>query len=289
MQIKKVLYIGVSICTIFLLSCGKTNQEEQNIYAPSGFWKDGYFRQTNVITPESGENTIRARVDGKWQEYTLQKFPEPFMKWNTERRKETIEVIKEMLAAKGKPSKGPDLAGPHNGIVASYGYERKDSKFKLNNAVKGMGFLPKREKLKELIKLLNDTDDAPFPEKMKNLIFFYENVDSLFDLDKQVSLELYSTPKFETQTFLNQMTEPISTIVFLDIPSYKLKTIVRLLHSDDPNLTEYEKNVVRYINDIHSYFHGKFPRDYIAVIYYVVEIYDNSPGSMDAMGRRIVP
>ena len=289
MQVKKALYIGSSICIIFIMSCGNTNQEEQNIYAQSNFWKDGYFHQTNVITPDKGENTIRAKVDGKWQEYTLQKFPEHFLEWNTERRKETIEVIKEMIAAKGKPSKGPDLSGPHNGIVASYGFERKDSKFKLNNAVKGMGFLPKREKLEEIIKLLKDTDDAPFPEKLENLIHFYENVDSLFDLDKQGSLELYSTPKFETQTFLNQMTNPISTIVFLDIPSYKLKTIVRLLHPDDPNLTEYEKNIVRYINDIHSYFHGKFPRDYIAVIYYVVEIYDNSPGRRDAMGRRIVP
>ena len=192
-----------------------------------------------------------------------------------------------MIAAEGKSSKTPGLAGPHNGIVASFGFERKDSKFKLNNAVKGMGFLPKREKIEEKIQLLKDTDNALFPEKLKNLIYFYDNIDSLFDLNKQGSLELYSTPEFETQTFLNQMTNPISTIVFLDIPSYKLKTIVRLLHPDDPNLTEYEKNVVRYINDIHSYFHGKFPRDYIAVIYYVVEIYDNSPGRMDAMGRRI--
>ncbi|MCK4339844.1 MAG: hypothetical protein KAW87_07660, partial [Candidatus Cloacimonetes bacterium] len=69
---KKVLYIGASICIIFILSCGNTNQEEQNIYAQSNFWKDGYFHQTNVITPEPDENTIRAKVDGKWQEYTLQ-------------------------------------------------------------------------------------------------------------------------------------------------------------------------------------------------------------------------
>lgn len=289
MTVKRFILIVLSFIFVVLLSCEKQSEDKGNIYAFSDFWKDGYFHQTNVIIPESGDSTIQAKVDGKWKEFELQKFPERFMNWDTERRKETIEVIKDMMSAKGKPSKAPDLAGPHNGIVASYGFERKDSKFKLNNAVKGMGFLPKREKLPEIIKLLEDTNDAPFPEKLENLTYFYENVDSLFDLDKQVSLELYSTPEFETQTFLNQMTNPISTIVFLDIPCFKLKTIVRLLHPDDPNLTEYEKDVVKYVNLVHSYFHGKFSKDFITVIYYVVEIYDNSPGRSNAMGRRMAP
>ncbi|MBC8527610.1 MAG: hypothetical protein H8D22_12290 [Candidatus Cloacimonetes bacterium] len=284
---KKQICLSLACSIIFLLSCAEQSKTIQKIYSPANFWKDGYFHQTNVFTPAPEDSIIKAKLDGKWQEFSLQKFPEKFMEWNISKRLETIGIIEEMMASKGKPSKGPELAGPHNGIVASYGFRRKDSKFKLNNAVKGMGFLPKKEKIREIIKLLEETIDAPFPEKLKNLIHFYENVDSLFDVDKLVSLELYSTPEFETQTFLNQMTNPISTIVFLDIPSYKLKTIVRLLHPDDPNLTEYEKDVVKYINLIHSYFHGKFPRDYIAVIYYVVEIYDNSPGRMDAMGRRI--
>ena len=58
---------------------------------------------------------------------------------------------------------------------------------------------------------------------------------------------------------------------------------------DNPNLTDYEKDVVQYINQIHSYFHGKFPQDYIAVIYFVVEVFDNSPGRKNAMGQKIKP
>ncbi len=280
-MIKRFMLIGLLFIFVVLLSCEKQSEDKGNIYASSDFWKDSYFHQTNVIIPESGDSTIQAKVDGKWQKFELQNFPERFIEWNIQRRVNTIERFrrKEM----------PELAGPHNGIVASYGFERKDSKLKLNNAVKGMGFLPKREKLSEIIKLLEDTNDAPFPEKLDHLASFYQNADSLFDLDKQVSLELYSTPEFETQTFLNQMTNPISTIVFLDIPCFKLKTIVRLLHPDDPNLTEYEKNVVKYVNLVHSYFHGKFSKQFIAVIYYVSEIYDNSPGRSNAMGRRIMP
>jgi len=271
----------VNVCLILgivlaLVSCEDTDKTVKKI-----FWIDNYFQQDCVITPQPGDSVIKAQVDGKWEEFQLVEFPDKFMEWDVQKRIETLDRFLQM--------KPPELAGPHNGIVATYGYKREDSQFKLNNAVKGMGFLPKAEKLPELIQLMEDTDDSSFVKKLEILRYFYTNIDSLFDTDRQVSLELYSTPEFETQTFLNQMTDPSSTIVFLDIPSYKLKTIARLLHPDNPNLTEYEKLVVRYINDVHSYFHGKFPRDYPAVIYYVSEIYDNSPGKSDAMGRRIVP
>lgn len=278
---KGLIYVIGVIATISLSSCGEPGPIKYG-RAPSDFWhRDGYFHQDAVRTPSPDEQIIRAKLEGKWQEFTLQNLPEEFMEWNTQRRIETLDRFRQMAP--------PELAGPHNGIVASYGAKRFDTQFALNNAVKGMGFLPKPEMLPEVIAMLDSTKDAPFQEKLDNLQYLYENAEEIFYLDKQVSLELYSTPEFETQTFLNQMTNPISTIVFLDIPSYKLKTIVRLLHPDDPMLTEYEKNVVRYVNDVHSYFHGEFPIDYITVIYYVVEVYDNSPGRQDAMGQRMAP
>lgn len=278
---KSLIYIILIGSTLWLFACGE-QQSEEGSYAPSDFWnEDGYFQQETVRTPSPDEKVIRALVEDRWQEFTLQDLPEGFINWNIERRIETLDRFRNMSP--------PELAGPHNGIVASYGAKRFDTQFKLNNAVKGMGFLPKPQKLLEIVAMLDSTKEASFQEKLDNLQYLYENAEEIFDLDKQVSLELYSTPEFETQTFLNQMTNPISTIVFLDIPSYKLKTIVRLLHPDDPTLTEYEKNVVRYVNDVHSYFHGEFPRDYITVIYYLVEVYDNSPGDSNAMGRRIVP
>jgi hypothetical protein len=84
--------------------------------------------------------------------------------------------------------------------------------------------------------LLDATIDNPMPEKLDILVGFYENLEENFDLDKQVSLELYSNPEFMTQSFLNQVYNPISTIVFLDIPSYKVKTVVRLLDPNNPDL-----------------------------------------------------
>ncbi|MEA1986280.1 MAG: hypothetical protein U9N76_02170, partial [Candidatus Marinimicrobia bacterium] len=111
----------------------------------------------------------------------------------------------------------------------------------------------------------------------------------IFDLNKQLSLELYSNPNFITQSFLNQLINPISTIVFLDAKSYKLKTIAQLIDPANPNLTDYEKDVVEYVNLIHSYFHGEFSIKFIGVIYHIIEVYDNSPGDKDAKGTRMMP
>ncbi len=274
----KLLKGFVLVSLLIVFSCA-----EKGIDGGFGgqLWDGNTFVQKTVDASRLEENIIRAKVDGKWQEYELVEFPEIFMTWNIKSRIGTIEDIQ-----KGDM---PGLAGPHNGIVATYGYRREDSKFKVNNAIKGCGFLPRKEKLKEIIQLLKDTNEEHFTKKLEILIDLYENADTLFDLNKQVSLELYATPERGTQTFLNQMSDPTSVIVFMAIPTFKLKTIAYLLHPDNPNLNDYEKDVVEYINLVHSYFHGKFSKDFIAVIYNVIEVYNSSPGDKKGMGTKIVP
>jgi hypothetical protein len=277
-KMKRVFMVSsLLIILVFMIGCER--ELSNNVYEDTSYWTDNYFQQKSVITPEPGNRTIDARVDGVWQQYELQNFPESFMEWNTERRIAALDRFRRM--------ERPELAGPHNGIVATCGIKRGDTQFKLNNAVKGMGFVPKYEKIPELLELLERTRDDEFEEKLDVLQYLYENAEELFDLDKQGSLELYSVPEFETQSFLNQMTNPISTIVFLDIPSFKLKTIARLLHPNDPDLNDYEKMMIRYVNDVYQYFHGDPGKDHSTVIYYVTEIYDNSPGRPDARGLRV--
>ena len=272
------LLIGI-FCVMSLISCTQENVKSGGF--GQEFWEGETFVQKSVDASKLDENLIRAKVDGKWNEYELVDLPDEFIKWSTSERMESLEKI--------KTGEMPGLAGAHNGIIATYGYQREDSKFKVNNAVKGCGFLPKKEKIKEIIQHLKDTKEEHFMKKLDILLGFYEDVDSLFDLNKQVSLELYSVPEHGTQTFVNQMTDPTSVIVFMAIPTFKLKTIAYLLHPDNPNLTDYEKDVVEYINLIHSYFHGEFSRDFIAVIYNVIEVYNSSPGRKDGMGKKMVP
>lgn len=271
--------IAIALFLLFLLAAC-TNQEasQQNGWGEE-FWQDSTFVQTRVDANNLDKGLIRANISGKWQLYEITNLPEEFLEWSLGKRQQTLENIR-----KGKL---PSLAGPHNGIVATYGYQRADSQFKLNNAVKGMGYLPKPEKIAEVIELLETTIDDEMPAKLDILKELYQQGDETWDTTKQVSLELYSTPTRGTQTFLNQMANPVSVIVFMDIPTFKLKTISYLLHPENSNLTEYENNVVKFVNLMHSYFHGKFDKIFPAVVYNVVEVYNSSPGTKEGRGTKI--
>lgn len=248
-------------------------------HAEVKLWKGGTFHQETVDLAKYREGVVRAKVDGEWGEFRVRELPKKFLEWNIEKRLETLEKIRE--------KEPPSFAGPHSAMVATQGIRRLDSQFTINNAVKGMGFIPKRERLKGVIDSLKATMDKPFLEKLDVLEGFYRGADELFDPTKQLSLELYSTPEFETHSFLNQMVNPGVAVVFLDIPCFELKAIAQLLHPDDPKLSQYDKDVVEYTNLIHDYFHGESRQKFIAVIYHIIEVYDNTPSK--GRGVRIVP
>lgn len=280
--VRRMLCIGMLIALFFTIaSAGKLE------HAKVKLWENNTFHQQTVNLNKYDEGIIRAKVylggglfSYRWREFKIRELPDKFMQWDIDSRKKTLEIIR-----KKQP---PPWAGPHNAMVASYGIRRFDTQFAINNAVKGMGFIPKKDRIKEIINRLESTIDSSFSIKLGVLEDLYKHANEIFDRTKQVSLELYSTPEFETHTFLNEMINPAVAIVFLDIPCFELKAIAQLLHPDDPKLTDYEKDVVKYVNLIHSYFHGAFPKQFIAVIYHIIEVYDNTPGK-GGKGIRIVP
>ncbi len=250
-----------------------------------GKWT-GWFHQDVVDDAALAKGIIRAKVDGQWQDFAVVEVPEDFQKWNFDARLKQLAEYRYLLAS--NTMKMPTLSGPHNGIVASHGAKRKDSYFDVNNAVKGMGWLPKPEKLAEMTELLKATWNDTITRKLAILESLYSQATANFDLTKQSSLELYALPNFETHTFLNQMADPGVAVVFLDLPkSYELRCVAQMLHPDDPGLSEYQKQVVEYINLVHDYFHGQAPRKSVGVIYHVVQVFDNSPGRW--RGQRIAP
>jgi hypothetical protein len=279
----------VIILLLIVLLAGTARLSAEDKIDPASFWKEGYCVQTTAETPAPGAKIIRARIDGEWQEMPLVDFPPAFWEWNRGKRVEYLDIFREMLSKGPQATRSPQLSGPHNGMVATYGASRADSRFKLNNAVKGMGFLPREEKLAEMIAMLEANMEATLPEKLDILDALYKDAEANFAPDRLISLELYSEPGYNTQTFINQMVDPQCVTVFLDIPTFKIKQVARLLHPDNPNLTKYERQAVHYVNLMHSFFHGEFPRNYIGVIYYSVEIYDSSPGRKDARGTKISP
>lgn len=239
------------------------------------FWTGGIFTQTNIKVSNKG---VSARINGEWNNYKVVELSDKFMEWNIKKRIETLDRI-----ASGRP---PELAGPHSASIATYGTRRLDSQFTINNAVKGVGFIPKPDVLPGVIRRLKETFENPMPEKLKILKGLYERDEDL-DRTKQISLELYTTESFETHTFLNLMENPICSIVFLDIPSFEIRALVQVLHPGQKDLNDYERMAVEYTNLVHSYFHGRFKKDFITLIFHVVELFDNTPGKM--RGVRVVP
>lgn len=247
-------------------------------HSTKSFWSKGRFTQDAVDMSGYEQGTIRARIDGVWKDFTLRKASPAFIEWNLEKRQEFIDKI--------KTGGFPGWGGPHSGAVATYGLGRMDSRFTVNNAIKGIGLAPGDENIEEAIQILKNSFDKPMMEKMDILKNLYTKQD-YFDWRKQTSLELYSTPDFETHTFLNVMENPVATIVFLDIPSYEIRTIARVIQPDDATALRSEKKLLEFVNTAHEYMHGKFERWFPLLLFYIVEEFDNSPGHKK--GVRTVP
>ncbi len=241
------------------------------------FWKGNTFTQSNVDMGKYGEGIIKAKINGKWGEYVIRELPQEFIDWNIGSRLKGLEKMK-----KGEM---PSLAGPHSASIASYGGGRLDTRFTINNAVKGLGFVPKKDKIAGIIARLEETKKETMSEKLERLEGLYKE-ENLLDRTKQVSLELYTQKDFETHTFLNIMANPSISAVFLDMPSYEIRAITRLIHPVDESASRVERDIAHYINLVHDYFHGESPRKSIAMIFHVIEVFDNSPRKR---GIRVIP
>ena len=253
------------------------------------FWREGgkYFVQTNVDPSGIDDGVIRARVDGRWQDFAIREVTTDFLKWNFAKRKAMLNTMMT-----GKYDLYNDI---HSAAVASYGANRGDSRLTLNVAFKGTGWIPTKHYIKDKIQLYADTYNASEMKKYQILTDNYAHQE-WWRRDVLGSHDLYTTQDFESHTFLNQMVNPVSAICFLDMISYEIRAVVRLLHPEDPSLTEYERDLVTWVNYAHDWFHGTptggpLTAHRIVTLYYVTEMFDNSPiGQTDlAGGHRVIP
>jgi len=250
------------------------------------FWTDGAFRQETVDASREAEGIVLAKLDGSWKEFSTLELPSGFMEWNLAARLDTLANIGMMFSGQGGTP--PSLAGPHNAAMATWGGRRADSDMEINNAFKGMGLCPRREIIKDLITTMQQAmaDGMGMMERVQLLVDLYSDAGN-FDLTKMISLELYSTPEFETHTFINLMERPTASLVFLDSMSYEVRGIGQLVAPGDSSSGEYPQDITTYTNLAHSFFHGDFPRLFPGILLHVTSVYDNTPGT--GRGVRIAP
>jgi len=239
-------------------------------------WSEGTFLQDCVDASAEADGLIRARVNGIWGDYNPVSLPEEFLDWNLQARIDMLDNIMAMVTGQGGAA--PSLAGPHNAAMATLGFRRNDSILAINNAFKGMGLCPNRDLIAGKIEQMRNTIESPMAEKIDFLREMYSDR-SNFDTTKLVSLELYSTPSFETHTFINLMHEPVTSLVFLDSKSYEVRGIGQLADSGQSSEGSYASQIVEYTNLAHSYFHGEFPRMFPGILIHVLETFDNTPGT----------
>lgn len=239
-------------------------------------WHSGSFSQDCVDASNEADGVIRAKVDGVWKDYTTTSLPDVFLEWNLPARIDILDSIRGLMAGQG--GSPPSLAGPHNAAMATRGARRNDSVLSINNAFKGMGLCPRREIIADKIEFMRENADASMAEKIDYLKDMYSSAEN-FDLTKMISLELYSTPVFETHTFINLMREPVTSLVFLDNKSYEVRGIGQLVDAGDLSSGRYAAQIVEYTNLAHSFFHGKFPRLFPGILVHVLETFDNTPGT----------
>jgi hypothetical protein len=253
------------------------------------YWHDNgtYFVQENVDVSQLADGVIRARIDGRWQGFQVRELTRAFQDWNFAKREAMLNIMMT-----GQYDLYNDI---HNAAVASYGANRGDSRLSLNVAYKGTGWVPVPSMIKDKIKQYQDTCASGDMTKFQILQANYDHKE-WWRRDVLGSHDLYTTVDYESHTFLNQMVNPVSTLCFLDMISYEIRAIVRLLHPDDPGLTEEEHDLVTWVNYAHDWFHGgasycPLTATRIVALYYVIELFDNSPWGQtpSAGGHRLVP
>jgi hypothetical protein len=258
----------------------------------ASFWDPrGWFRHDTVDATKAGEGTIRAQLQGAWVELPLATLPDRFVSWSLEER------IVKLAEIRRKGFDTRDLDGPHNACVATFGGVDPGGSFtSLNTAYKGMGFMPRPDRLADAVQDLQNRSAVmlraglDMPTRMARALDVLEELyqdASLFDRQRHVSLELFATPAFTTHTFANMLANPVASCSFLAFPTFELRCIPQLLHPEDPGLSEAASLAVAWTNGVHDLAHGGGDGGRrITCVYHVVEVYDDSP-SAGGRGTRL--
>jgi hypothetical protein len=298
LSLSRKRFLGLSASALvgapfFLASCAneKPAQKESHPVDPDSWWKEGrYIVHDSVDASLCDEGVIKAKVNGSWRKFDIKNLPREFVEWSLTERAYRLE----RLARYGFSER--DLAGPHNACVATFGGPKRDSSVSINTAYKGMGFVPRKEKLSTIIDQLVQLKkkiEADLGNDFREMLVKKTEVlgkiyseRGLFDTTKQVSLELFTHRNHPTHTFLNMMANPIASASFLAYPTFELRAIPQLLHFADPGLSDYERKIVDYTNMIHNFIHGGTTEN-ITCVYHVIEVFDDTPNT-NAMGKRLV-
>jgi hypothetical protein len=161
--------------------------------------------------------------------------------------------------------------------------------FHINNKIIGINCVPDKDHIKDLNEEMLDMIDtgADFKTKVAWLKGIHEQ--SIWRRDLQAGVEYFTTPEFETHTFLNLMENPASTLCYqgrYDIfTSFELRCIAQIVHPNNPDISDELLQIAKFPAILHGFYHDNVPV-VPGVLYWHIEEFDNSVA--DEPGKRVV-
>jgi hypothetical protein len=262
------------------------------------YWEaDGLTpRQRTVKVDGLSNDIIKARVEGVWRTLKIKELDQSFRDFQSY----SLVSIYDFIMTEGKPFYGGVYCPA---IISDGGIKRGDSQFRLNGAYKFVFPCPTEAAIDGITNgLMERVDDAP-----ARRTWMKENWadQTLWNYKIQVGRDETAmgpaddekrrndTDNRETHTFRNLMENPLAVVLYLSSSSFTSFEVRTICHyaappADFTTVPEgYEAKISRYINVLGYTSHQndqKFP----AMIFYVVENFDNSMKVGTGEGTRVV-
>jgi hypothetical protein len=281
---------GASLLSLpFITKVRLSHAASDGLTGNKNYWSEAdgvtYCMQKTVYDGEIIKGYIWARIDGRWKRYRIRSLEQTFWTWH---REEMMKSFEQQLADTPYEYRA---GGPHSPSVATYGNRRGrgDSDFHINNKIIGLQATPKQDKVKELNDAMLQMIEENAAYKTKVAWLKGINEQDIWRADLQTGIEYFTTPDFETHTFLNLMENPAATLCFqgrYDIfTSFEVRCIAQIVDPRDPRITEDQRQLAQFPAILHGFYHNNVP-EVPAVFYWPVEEYDNS--AKDKPGQRLV-
>ncbi len=281
----------------------------------------------NVKHDGTGGN-IAAKMDWWWKRYTLNEFDEEFHDWWIEEKSWYYEQLLAFFEDEKEAHEIPNGGHHHPMLATygRHFFRRGDNTdFHLNCAPKGMTICPKEDMIEYINREVDKVyETGKIPEDLFRLRRDLYKDKSLWLKDRFTTLELYSGRPInekddqgpygfaptvsgieETKTFQNLITNPMATVTYMSLyntkggepyfdggsgltPTWTFKGFCKLVAFYNPENSEYENKMAKYVNDAHARYHGG-AIDIALNLFFIVEQFNETPGYGPGRGKRAVP
>ncbi|HME54564.1 MAG TPA: hypothetical protein VKM55_20295 [Candidatus Lokiarchaeia archaeon] len=220
------------------------------------------------------QETIEIDINGEKISFALLDLPTSFLQWQSEARMQMFKMIGKARATK------VTMQPAHLPVLATWSQETLASDFPVNLSTRGMGLLPRRDKLEQFVALFQqakvDAENLPVQETLARRIevmeSFYGEIEN-FDNQLLGGLEI-----FEGVTSRNLEINPRAALLYTGeapkYPSYQFNGIITRVQPGDPCYEFLLAARELFAMDAFHIHQTRYPHGYL---FHVVEIKDKTP------------